>query len=488
MNYKLLEIENAVAVNKDKIALLNNKNFIKEILDFSSNGYIVQYFIETANNMRLFAVLRKHRLIVISTIVDKDNFFILTNENPKFHLFERELSENFNIKIENHPWPKPVRKFKKDNKSLYDFYDIEGDGIHQVAVGPVHAGIIEPGHFRFNCIGEKILNLEIQLGYQHRGIEEKIINFNLNKIPFLIDSITGDSVIANSICFSQAIEGLSNYIIDEVTNIKRHILLEIERVANHIGDLGALSGDVAFLTPASFFGRIRGEFLNLLLLISGNRFGKNLIRPFRDIDFNNNIIDYFFTKLDELEPQIISIGTMLLNNPGVLGRFESTGIVSNTHAKQLGLVGVAGRASGVRYDVRNHYCTIKKRYEKYEIPVIRNGDVFARASIRFSEIQNSIQIIRDFLNIIRNNQDFIIYEHNKKLLPNAFIVTLSEAWRGEISHSITTDKDGNILKYKFKDPSFHNWSGLSIAVKNEEISDFPLCNKSFNLSYCGFDL
>ena len=486
MKKDFLNIQTGELINKQEIPLFDFETFKESVLDLAKNGYVVHYFIESNESMRLFAVLRKHALFVLSTVVE-DNYDSLTASNSKFHMFEREISEQFDIHIDNHPWLKPVRKFKDDNlNSLYDFYDVEGEEIHQVAVGPVHAGIIEPGHFRFNCAGEKVLNLEIQLGYQHRGIEYELLDADINKIPFIINSVAGDSTIANSICYAQAMEGLSEFKASKNENLKRHIMLEIERLANHVGDLGALSGDVAFLAPASYFGRLRGEFLNLLLTVSGNRFGRYLIKPFKSIEFDEEKQNLFLNKLDELEPQIISIAELLLNNPGVLGRFESTGIVTNIEAKQLGLVGVAGRASGVRYDVRDHYCTINNFYDKYEVPVLGSGDVFARAKIRFIEIKNSFRIIRDFISYLDNEP--VENVENFSLKPNSLILTMTEGWRGELSHCVITDSNGKILRYKLKDPSFHNWSGLSMAVRNEEISDFPLCNKSFNLSYCGFDI
>jgi Ni,Fe-hydrogenase III large subunit len=276
-----------------------------------------------------------------------------------FHLFEREVAEQYGIRPEGHPWLKMVRyhancrgvddifgnDYHEDIPGRYDYYAVAGEGIHEVAVGPVHAGVIEPGHFRFNCIGERVLNLEIQLGYQHRGAEELLQRAPGKRLPFIVENIAGDTSVGHSLCHAQAMEALAGIPTDNGSRIIRTIGLELERIANHVGDLGALSGDVAFLPPANYCGRMRGDFLNMSLLLCGNRFGKGLVRPggvrFPMDDENRRGLS---TRISELKPQVKHVIQLLLATSSVRSRFERCGAVSRSDAERLGLVGPAGRA------------------------------------------------------------------------------------------------------------------------------------------------
>ncbi|AEH06330.1 hydrogenase large subunit [Methanothermococcus okinawensis] len=515
-----LKIHNGVPVNIDDIPVLSFEEFKEKVLKFTENGYIVHHFavpfakinnIENNSNNKyiIYSVLRNEDgLYVVSTIVS-NSYESLSQYNVKFQMFEREIAEQYGIIPKNHPWFKSVRYHKNYvgnedafgndyNKSIpgnYPFYEVKGEEIHQVAVGPVHAGIIEPGHFRFNCIGEKILNLEMVHGYQHRGIEKQLMNCKKNILPPLIESVAGDTVIGNSICFSEAIEGLCDYNTDEHLLNYRRLLLEIERIANHIGTLGGLAGDAGYLPTAAYYGRIRGDFLNMFVLICGNRFGRSSVRPFgAPFKLDDDKIIELIKRFETLKKEVIDVGNLMLDNPEVLGRFDYTGMVDTKTAKLIGMVGPAGRASGINYDVRKSFSNAKDIYDRgIEIVVRKDGAVSSRAKTYFKETINSIDFcigllkVADFQinNSSNNNTDI---ESEIALKPNSFIVTMEEAWRGELSHCIITDENGRIIRYKIKDPSFHNWNALELAVRNEGIYDFPLCNKSFNLSYCGFDL
>jgi Ni,Fe-hydrogenase III large subunit len=377
--------------------------------------------------------------------------------------------------------------YSEDIPGRYDYYAVAGEEIHEVAVGPVHAGVIEPGHFRFNCIGERVLNLEIQLGYQHRGAEDLLLKAAANRLPFIAENIAGDTSVGHSLCHAQAMEALSGIQIDSGATIIRTIGLELERIANHVGDLGALSGDVAFLPPANYCGRMRGDFLNMSLLLCGNRFGKGLVRPggvrFPMNDDNRRDLT---ARIAELKPQVQHTIELLFGTSSVRSRFEGCGAVSRSDAENLGLVGPAGRACGLPYDVRR--CFPTERYEYLHIPehAEATGDVYARAKIRADEVMQSIEIIEILLSRAVETEVIDILDMDPT--PNSFVVTLNEAWRGELSHCIITDDAGRIRRYKVKDPSFHNWNGLSMSLRDTGISDFPLNNKSYNLSYCGFDL
>lgn len=497
----LLEIKNGESVKLSEVPHIPFETFSESLKSIAAeDGKIVQYFAyETYDQLKLMAVVRTDKLYILNTDAP-EKYPSLTCSSDKFHLFEREIAEQYAIQPLDHPWFKSVRyhenyrkkddlfgnNYEEDIPGNYDYYSVTGDDIHEVAVGPVHAGVIEPGHFRFNCIGEIVLNLEIQLGFQHRGVEKMLVSAPQKRHLNIIEGIAGDTAMGHSLCYVQAMESLCGLKTDPHSQLVRSMALELERISNHIGDLGALSGDVAFLPPASYFGRIRGNFLNMLLLLSGNRFGKGLMQPGGlRFSLNRENFDKIQKECRSLRKEIEHIFDLLFNASSVLSRFENTGAVSTESADQLGLVGVAGRASGLNYDVRYAFPT--EYYRKIEVKpkVETSGDVMGRAMVRNREILNSLDII-----------DEMIYENVKEadidnlsaLQPASVVVTLNEGWRGELSHCIITDEKGDILRYKVKDPSFHNWNGLALSLKNEQISDFPLCNKSFNLSYCGFDL
>ena len=325
------------------------------------------------------------------------------------------------------------------------------------------------------------------MGYQHRAIENLFYNIQEKRLPILAESIAGDTAIGHSLCMAQAVEALTGVQPDKGAQIIRAIALELERIANHMGDLGALSGDVAFLPPANYCGRMRGDFLNLSLLICGNRFGKGLVRPGGvRFSLDEDIRKTMNERLNELKPQVEHVLDLIFSASTVRARFEDCGTVSTADAEHLGLVGPAGRASGISYDARR--CFPTGYYSKLDIPEhkIESCDVYARAKIRSDEILQAIDIIQYLIKVPIETK--IVEDINFTLSPSSFVVAINEAWRGEVSHVILTNKSGNLLRYKIKDPSFHNWNGLSMALRDTGISDFPLNNKSFNLSYCGFDL
>lgn len=502
---ELLPINNGEAVRRCDIPCLPLARFRELLADFVANdGYIVQFFalVEEGRN-RLTAVVRNGGLFVVATEVEESFPSLTAAGSTKFHMFEREIAEQYGIVPIGHPWLKMVRyhancrgvmdafgnDYAVEIPGNYPYFRIEGSAIHEVAVGPVHAGIIEPGHFRFQCAGEEVLSLEIQLGYQHRGVEKLLTAAPLQRLPVICESIAGDTAIGHNLCCCQALEALAGLRVDFADRTVRAIALELERLANHVGDLGALSGDVAFTPPAAFFGRMRGEFLNLLLTISGNRFGKSLVRPGgvsrRIAPAQAALLD---GKLKQLTPELGHVADLLFSAHTVQARFEHTGTVSRAMAHELGLVGCCGRASGLDYDARVAFPT-----EAFAgMYVNRNetvgGDVYSRAMIRRNEIFHSLGLVRTFLNMLGAGGQETTVPDTLTLSPDSFVVTINEAWRGEVSHCLLTDKNGRIVRYKIKDPSFHNWTGLAMALRNQEISDFPLCNKSFNLSYCGFDL
>ncbi len=502
MKTDFLEIENGRKLARDEIPHLGFDEFRHQALDIvKDGGKVIHYFAyPEGGDMKLMAVLRTDRLLAAGCDAP-EAYPSFTAECEPFHIFEREIAEQFGIRPEGHPWLKAVRyhanyrgkpdvfgnDYAEDIPGNYEYYAVESEEIHEVAVGPVHAGVIEPGHFRFNCIGERVLHLEIQLGYQHRAVENLLLNADARRLPIIAESIAGDTSVGNSLCYSQAVEALSSVAPDKGAQVIRTIALELERIANHVGDLGALSGDVAFLPPANYCGRMRGDFLNMSLLLCGNRFGKGLVRPggvcFSLADEVRNILD---ERIKEIKPQVRHVAELLFSTPSVLSRFEDCGAVSLSDAEKLGLVGPAARACGMPYDARR--CFPTEHYKRLDIPeyALPSGDVYARAKVRGDEVMQSINIIQSLIN--GPVETDCVNGKIPALEPSSFVVTVNEAWRGELSHCVLTDAEGGILRYKVKDPSFHNWNGLAMSLRDTGISDFPLNNKSFNLSYCGFDL
>ena len=417
----------------------------------------------------------------------------LTPECPQAQLFERAIFEQTGVRPEGHPWLKPVRfpppstqgaTFPEIGKA--DFLKFQGLETHEVAVGPVHAGVIEPGHFRFLCHGEQVYHLEIALGYQHRGIEKAVIGGPDRKTSHYMETLAGDTTIGHALTYCRLIEAFGKTPIPARAQALRGIALELERLANHTGDLGALAGDIGYLPTSSYCGRLRGDILNLTALLCGNRFGRGFISPGSvRFDVEPERIELMIKRMKLALRDISSAIELLWSAPSVMARFEETGVLSHRTCTDLGLVGPTARACGIELDIRfDHPFGI---YTLCQIPVStwHSGDVFARAYVRWLEIQRSAAFVIDQLE--RLPTDGIGHE-STPIQPCRFAVALTEGWRGEICHSALTDSNGRFAYYNVVDPSFHNWMGLAVAMRHQQISDFPLCNKSFNLSYCGHDL
>lgn len=447
------------------------------------------YGLKEDSGIKLFIGLsddEQGEILVSSSFFKKDetSFESITPHLPAFHIFEREFYEEFSIEPKNHPWLKPVRKQDKE----YKFFEMAGEEIHQVAVGPIHAGIIEPGHFRFMCLGEKVYNLEIRLGYQNRNVEQLFLN-NKKFNNRLAESICGDSVVSHNLAYTQVMESLLNINISNKAQLIRLIALEMERTAIHIGDMGAIAGDIAYLMGASVFGATRTLVINTLLDICGSRFARGLINVGGvNFDICKEQMEKYLVTLEKIEQTVKRMTKTMLNSSSVVSRLEKTGYLSKEQAIKLNIIGIAGKASGNNKDSRVIF--ENKWYKNMpEIMLKPTGDVYARFCVRYKEVLQSIKLIRKFFTKLENYEAENIKElPTKSLAKNSFCVSVTEGWRGEIVHCAITDDKENILRYKVKDTSFNNWFGLALAVKNNEISDFPLCNKSFNLSYCGNDL
>ena len=508
MNNGFAVLRTGQAIPREKIPVLPFADFRRTIVDgVAARQRVIAMFADappSSAGVDLYAILSdsgRALLFAGKTTLDSDSYSSLTPDCPQVHLFEREIAEQYGVRPVGHPWLKPVRfhsSYRPGHDAwgrtagvppivgVMDFFRVDGEEIHEVAVGPVHAGVIEPGHFRFQCHGEQVFHLEVSLGYQHRGAERTLVGGPNKRTIHTMETVSGDTSVGHATGYCQAVEALANCPVPVRAEVLRGIGLELERLANHTGDLGALAGEVGYLPTASFCGRIRGDFLNLTALLCGSRFGRGLVRPGGVMfDFDAGRLQQCVQRLEASYRDVETAANLLWNSASVQARFEGTGAVSEEVCLELGLVGPAARACGVECDVRQDFPTGIFRFAQVPVSTWTTGDVFARAYVRWLEIQRSVAFIREQLEAL---PDGPIRAEVGPLKPQHLVVLLVEGWRGEICHVAMTDAHGRFSRYKIVDPSFHNWNGLAMALRNQQVSDFPLCNKSFNLSYCGHDL
>lgn len=495
---------NDLAIGLKSIPILPYDEFygcVKDMLKDDAKHCLTYHAVEHQEKLRFYCLIaddEDHSVSILSheTADHKAILRSLTPECISLHIFEREIHENFGILFDGHSWLKPVRyPHDRADKSMimdnYPFYGIKSEELHEVGVGPIHAGVIEPGHFRFICNGEKVLHLEIHLGYQHRGVERIYLEKDTAlQRCILSENIAGDTAIGHSLAHSQLIESLAGIEIGEALQIERCIALELERIAVHIGDTAALCADVAYQLGQVVCEALRTTIINTTQLWCGNRFGKGLVRPGgTNYPLDEELIKSILAVLDNTGKRFRQITDTIYSRPSVLSRFDEIGKVTTGQALAIGAVGMAARTCNVSRDNRaSHPFQIYRNYAVRPV-VLETGDVLARAMLRSLEVRESINIIRDLTDLWRGKKKDIrkpVYDY--RLKPDNMAFSLTEGWRGEICHCAMTDESGMIRHYKVKDPSMHNWMALALAVRNQEISDFPVCNKSFNLSYCGFDL
>ncbi len=500
---RMLTLHNGGARPVQEVPTLDWQQFRSVILNSVASGaHVAAMFGHVPDGkdcVEIFAVLADResgQIHVAKSTISENAYPSLTIDCPQVHLFEREIAEQYELLPEGHPWLKPVR-FVKSHRSNHgtskrpligvtDFYRVEGEEVHEVAVGPVHAGVIEPGHFRFQCHGEQVFHLEISLGYQHRGVESKLMGGPNKRTIHYMETLSGDATVGHTTAYCQSIEALAGCKVPARAQVLRGVALELERLANHTGDLGALSGDVGFLPTASYCGRLRGDFLNMTALLCGSRLGRALVRPGGIVyDLDESRAKELLNRLETTMRDVTNAVDLLWNSSSTMSRFEETGKLSLETCEQLGIVGPAARACGLECDVRNDFPAGIFRMSHIPVSTAVTGDVFARAYVRWLEIQRSADFVREQLQALVGGT---IKTTLGELAGEKIVVSLVEGWRGQICHVAMTDPRGHIARYKVVDPSFYNWMGLALAMRNQQISDFPLCNKSFNLSYCGHDL
>ena len=369
---------------------------------------------------------------------------------------------------------------------VYPFVRVDGDGVHEIPVGPVHAGIIEPGHFRFSVVGEKVLRLEERLGYVHKGIERRFTELDVFDAHRLAARVSGDSAVAFSWAYCQALEGIAGIEIPPRAAWLRALYLELERIANHLGDLGALGNDAGFAFGLAQFSRLKEQLLRACDQACGERYLMNAIVPGgAHADLAGSEARGLLSTIQAIAREVAALRTIYDEHEGVRDRFTGAGTVTPGLAARLGLVGLAGRASGQAHDLRVDLPCSPYTALAVERMGRNTGDVAARVAVRFDELNASARLIERLLTGLPAGS----YKESVPVPPaEALGVGLIEGWRGPVLVALETGSGGTIARCHPHDPSWQNWPVLEHAVIGNIVPDFPLINKSFNLSYSGHDL
>ena len=445
--------------------------------------------------------------IIIKTFIDEHNatFISIT---PKIHAasrYEREIKDLFGLIPVGHPeakrlvshgnWPNgdfPLRKdFDRNNKPDFVKHDIKftkikGQGVFEVPVGPVHAGIIEPGHFRFSLAGEPILNLEAQLFFVHKGIEKMCEGESVERCLYVSERISGDETFANSFAYCQAIEKIAGIDITSRAQYTRVVFAELERLTSHLGDLAGICLDVAFGFAAFQFRMMRGWSYLVADDLCGMRFLRSVNKPggLRK-DFVLGKEKKIIEQLNKIKEELEDTLEIIIHNSMFVDRVENTGILEYITAVELNAVGPPARASGILNDVRKAFPYAAYEKLSFKIPSHSDGDVNGRMIVKIRECFESISLMIQAIEAMPHGK---IMEPIGNLIPYKFAFGMNEAPRGENIHWIMSGENNTIYRYKVRTPSFCNWPALCLAVKGNVVPDFPLINKSFNLSYAGNDL
>lgn len=409
--------------------------------------------------------------------------------------FEREMADLFGVQLIGHPrprmlvrhahWPQGWYPMRRDAGpppafeacGRFPFVTVDGPGVYEIPVGPVHAGMIEPGHFRFSVAGETVLRLKVRLWYVHRGVEKAFEGRPIDGAVALAERISGDTAAGHALAHSLAVESAAGVTLPAPAERLRALLVELERLYNHAADLGALANDVGFSLANAHALRIREQLLRLNAEVTGHRLLRGAIRPggvtVRALPDPR--------RLRSIAADLAEVTELTLANTLVYDRFAGTSVLPTEDAQTLGCLGYVARASGVRTDARvEHPAT--------ELPVVEagstTGDVLARYQVRRDEFANSVELACALVETHRGGLDWTVAVPHGR----GAGVGIAEGWRGTIVHRVEVDRDGRFTRSKIVDPSWFNWPALPVAMTDTIVPDFPLTNKSFNLSYAGNDL
>lgn len=445
-------------------------------------------------------------LIVKTEASSSDPTFpTLTKKFVAAYRFERQMNSLMGVIPMGHPdkrpwikhedWPEdayPLRKSFDATKPMprvegeYRFIRAEGEGVYEIPVGPVHAGIIEPGHFRFQAVGEDILNLEERLGYVHKGIEKRFEALSWGDGARLAGRVSGDTTVAHTLAYCRALEAMTGCNPPERALWIRALMLERERIANHLGDIGAICNDAAFAFLLYQFSRLREAMLRTNYKFFGHRFMMDSVVPGGVADdIKPEGKEDILAELSWLSKEFERLVIIYDENPSLEDRVRDAGVLRPELAKELCTVGFTARASGQDMD-----CRIQSPFPPYDqvipkIPVLKSGDVHARAWVRVEEVRESMRLIRRILKTLPDGE--ISTQVNMPLAERTGFAVV-EGWRGEIVYWLQSGPKGEINRCMVRDPSSVNWLALEQAIHGNIVPDFPLCNKSFNQSYSGHDL
>ena len=476
-------------------------------------GRLVSLFAEDARAKEgcyllfyIFALDAAHGFIILRTSVTgaQPQFTSLANAVPAVNWQEREVQDLFGLRLIGHPnprrcalhddWPK-VHPLRKDfdlcaklppfEGERHQFRKVEGEGVFQVPVGPVHAGIIEPGHFLFSVAGEPVLYLQLRLFYTHKGTEKLFESMPVQRGVFLAESISGDSSFAHATAFCHAVERAAEIEAPSRARGLRTVCLELERLYNHIADIGAVATDVAFAVANAHAMRLKERVLRLNEHLTGNRLlrGMACLGGVRR-DWHTDQLKSIAEAIRALRPEFDSLTGMIQDSSSTRDRLEGTGVLTPQAARDLGVVGIAGRASGFDHDLRRDMPHAAYDRIMLKVPVYTEGDVQHRVQVRIDEVRESFRIIEEMIALLPSGP---VRAPVPDLPPDQTALGYVEGWRGEIYHWIHTAPDNRLARCKIKDPSLQNWPALSEAILGNIVPDFPVVNKSFNLSYSGND-
>lgn len=456
----------------------------------------------------LFTLAERKDWVLLSVDLtgDEREFASITPVVHAAKWYEREVRDLFGLIPVGHPdmrrlvrhehWPKGSHPLKKEfgwdqvlgrTQGEYAFRKIHGDGVFEIPVGPIHAGIIEPGHFRFSVAGEPILQLEVRHFWKHRGVEKLFEQQRLTEAVPFAERVSGDTSVGHSLAYCQAVETLLEVTVPPRARYLRSIFLELERLHNHIGDVGAICNDTAYALAHAHCGRMKEQLMQLNDRLTGSRFlrGVNRVGGVA-IDLSDVQLSQLDAELQAIEQEFAGIENILFANASLTERLENTGVLSERIAWDHAVMGVVGRASGIDRDLRRD-----RPFAAYDecpptVAVYRYGDVRARMRVRLDEVHDSIRLIRALHCQLPMGP--LLIQPTRNPLPGDWAIAAAEGWRGEILYVVMAGAEGRIHRCKVRDPSFVHWPAIQWAALGNIVPDFPLINKSFNLSYAGNDL